>query len=205
MAFDRDPPPLPESPAAERNKGPILDVLKRVLPERGTVLELSSGTGQHAVHFARALPGVAFQPTEIDAGSIEVLHERQSRAALPNLEPPLVLDAREPSWPVATADAVLCINMIHIAPWTATEGLLEGARKVLPHGAPLVLYGPFFRSDAPTAPSNAAFDLSLKARNTDWGIRQLEEVTAAAGERGFELEELVEMPANNLVVVYRRA
>src|SRR5690606_16885483 len=145
-----------------------------------------------------------FQPTEIGPAALEVLRMRTDRAALPNISPALVLDSREPIWPLASADAVLCINMIPIAPWAAAEGLLRGAAAVLPRGGPLVLYGPFFRADAPTAPSNTAFDLSLKARDPDWGVRRLEDVTAAADAHRLELAERFEMPANNLVVVYRR-
>jgi len=204
MDFTGSRPPLPESPAARRNKGPILEVLKRVLPESGAVLEIASGTGEHVVHFAEALPGLVFQPAEMDPAALGVLRLRRDRAKLPNIAPPLVLDVREPTWPVTRADAVLCINMIHIAPWTAAIGLLRGAAAVLPRGGPLVLYGPFFRADAPTAPSNTAFDLSLKARDPDWGVRRLEDVTAAAAEQGLDLAERIEMPANNLVVVYRR-
>lgn len=204
MEFTDRRSPLPESPAARRNKGPILEVLKRVLPESGVVLEIASGTGEHVVHFADALPRLVFQPTEMGPAALEVLRIRSDRARLPNVAPPLVLDVREPTWPVTRADAVLCINLIHIAPWAATEGLLRGAAEVLPRGGPLVLYGPFFRSDAPTAPSNAAFDLSLRTRDPEWGVRRLEDVNAAAAVQGLELAERVEMPANNLVVVYRR-
>lgn len=198
-------PVLPESPAAERNKGPILAVLERVLPPSGRVLEVASGTGQHVVHFAAALPGLEFHPSDPDPASLDVLRLRVAHAGLPNIAPPIALDAAAPAWPIAEAAAVLCINMVHIAPWAATEGLLRGAAAVLPRQGPLVLYGPFVRAEVPTAPSNTAFDASLRARDPSWGIRRLEEVTAAATARGFDFDELVEMPANNLVVVFRRA
>jgi len=205
MELDRERSlPLPESPAAERNKRPILDVLKRVLPPSGTVLEIASGTGQHAVYFAEALPGLEFQPSDIDEASLDGLRARRDLAPLPNLAPPVVLDVRAPTWPLASAAAVLCINMIHIAPWAAAEGLLRGAAAILPAGGPLVLYGPFLRAEVTTAPSNVAFDQSLKARDPDWGIRRLDEVTAAARVHDLRFDELVEMPANNLIVVYRR-
>ncbi len=204
MPLDRTPP-LPESPAAERNKGPILAVLERVLPTSGLVLEVASGTGQHVVHFAGALPQLEFQPSDPDPASLEALGLRVARAGLRNIAPPISLDAAAPAWPVTEAAAVLCINMVHIAPWAAAEGLLRGAAEVLPPRGPLVLYGPFLRREVPTARSNTAFDASLRARDPDWGIRRLEDVTAAAKTRGFMLDELVEMPANNLIVVYRRS
>ncbi|HYG87490.1 MAG TPA: DUF938 domain-containing protein [Azospirillum sp.] len=190
-----------DAPAAGRNRDPILAVLRRVLPERGTVLEVAGGTGQHAAHFAAALPDLVWQPTDPDPA------HRASIAAwtegLPNVRPPLALDATRRPWPVERADAVLCINMIHIAPWAACLGLLGGAAEVLAPGAPLVLYGPYRRGGAHTAPSNAAFDADLRARNPEWGVRDLEAVETAAA--GFVLEEVVEMPANNLTVVFRRA
>jgi SAM-dependent methyltransferase len=194
-----------ESPAAERNKQPILEVLETCLPRSGTVLEIASGTGQHVVHFARALPALTFQPTDTDAELSAAVAARVAAAALGNLLPPLVLDVLDPVWPVSAADAVLCINMIHIAPRTATPALLAGAARLLGSGAPLVLYGPFRRGGRHTAPSNEAFDASLRARNPDWGVRELDDVIACALEHGFELAEAVAMPANNLTVVFRRA
>lgn len=189
-----------DAPAAARNREPILAVLRRVLPEQGLVLEVASGTGQHAAHFAVALPGVVWQPSDPDPA------HRASTAAwtegMPNVRPPLDLDTGRWPWPVDRADAVVCSNMIHIAPWAACLGLLGGAAECLPAGAPLVLYGPYRRGGAHTAPSNAAFDADLRARNPDWGVRDLEAVAAAAA--GFVLEEVVEMPANNLTVVFRR-
>lgn len=194
---------LPESPAAERNKDAILEVLKRVLPVTGEVLEIASGTGQHAVHFAAALPRLVWQPTDADPELLGAVRRRVEAAQLANLRPPLRLDVLDDAWPARSADAVLCANMIHIAPWAATEGLLRGAAALLAQGAPLVLYGPYRRAGIVTAPSNEAFDASLKGRNPDWGLRDLEEVTAIAGRHGLSLDEVVEMPANNLIVVYR--
>ncbi len=192
------------SPAAERNKKPILDVLGRVLPETGTVVEVASGTGQHAVYFARSLPELRWQPSEIDAALLESIRARIDAEASDNVEPPVVLDVCEQPWPVASASAVLCINMIHIAPWAATRCLFSGARAILAAGAPLILYGPFRLEGGRTAPRNEAFDRSLRSRDPEWGVREIERVTAVAGEHAFSLEEIVAMPANNHVVVYRR-
>lgn len=191
------------APAAERNREPLLAVLRRVLPQHpgAQVLELASGTGQHALHFAGALPHLRWQPTDADADARASIAAWRAEAGLDNLLPPLFLDVREP-WPVAAADAIFCANMIHISPWTCTLALLAGAAAVLPPGSPLVLYGPYRRGGAHTAPSNAAFDASLRARDPSWGVRDLEVVVAEA--RGFTLDEVVEMPANNLTVVLRR-
>lgn len=193
-----------DSPAAERNKQPILAVLERVLPAAGLVLEVASGTGQHAEHFARALPNLRWQPTEADSALIDALAARLQRAALPNLLAPIELDVRVAHAEIGAAAAVFCANMIHIAPWSACVGLLAHAQRWLSSGAPLVLYGPFKRGGEHTAPGNAAFDADLRRRNPEWGVRDLEDVAAAAVERGFELAEVVPMPANNCTVVLRR-
>jgi SAM-dependent methyltransferase len=193
-----------ESPAAERNKEPILGVLREGLPARGLVLEIASGTGQHAAHFARALPSLDWQPTDPDAGLLEAIAARVDAAGLPNLRKPLPLDVHAPTWPVASADAIVCINMIHIAPPSATEALLAGAERVLCGDGPLVLYGPFRRGGEHTAPSNAAFDADLRRRNAEWGVRDLETVAALAERHGLTLERLVPMPANNFTVVFRK-
>ena len=190
--------------AAERNKAPILDVLQRVLPRTGTVLEIASGTGQHAVYFARELPELIWQPTDTNARSLAWIESLVDASALDNVRMPLRLDVREQPWPVERADAVLCINMIHIAPWAATQALFRGLGSVLGAARPLVLYGPFRRDARHTAPSNEAFDADLKARNPEWGVRDLDEVAAEAAKHGLVLEEDVEMPANNLTVVLRR-
>ena len=193
-----------ESPAAERNKQPILDAIRPWLPAAGTVLEIASGTGQHVVHFARALPALDWQPTEPDARLLEAVTRRVSSAGLANLRVPLRLDVLESDWPVEPAAAVVCINMIHIAPWAATEALIRGAARVLASGGPLCLYGPFRRGGRHTAPSNEAFDQSLRARNAEWGVRDLDEVERCARRCGFELAEVVSMPANNFTVVLTR-
>jgi hypothetical protein len=192
------------SPSAARNREPILAVLRRVLPATGVVLEIASGAGEHAVHFAAALPRVAWQPTDPDPDSRRSIAAWRAEAALPNLREPLALDVTQPDWPLARADAVVCINMIHISPWSATLALFAGAARLLPPNAPLFLYGPFRQPSVPTAPSNEAFDASLRDRNPEWGLRDLAEVTAVAQTRGFTAAEVVEMPANNLSVIYRR-
>lgn len=198
-------PPLPLSAAAERNKQPIADVLAHVLPRAGLVLEIASGTGQHAEHFARELPGLTWQPSDSDPEMVAALAARVASAALPNLRPPLALDVHDALPPLEPVAAVVCINMIHIAPWSATEGLLRGASRVLGPGAPLVLYGPFKRGGRHTAPSNEAFDASLRARDAEWGVRDLEVVADSARAHSFLLREIVEMPANNLTVVFERS
>ena len=193
-----------DSPAAERNKQPIAEVLARVLPPAGVVFEVASGTGQHIEHFARAFAGLEWQPSEPDAESFALLAARVAAAALPNLRTPVSFDVLASAVPPVRAAAVLCSNMIHIAPWPATEALFQHAARLLGTGAPLVLYGPFKRGGQHTAPSNAAFDTSLRARNAAWGVRDLDDVQAAAWRRGFELTESVAMPANNLTIIFRR-
>jgi len=194
-----------DSPAAERNKQPILDAIRLRLPAEGTVLEVASGTGQHIVHFARAVPALSWQPTEPDAHLLAALTRRVRAAALANLRAPLRLDVLEPEWPVQTADAVVCINMIHIAPWAAAEALMSSAARVLARASPLLLYGPYRRAGRHTAPSNEDFDRSLRARNPDWGVRDLDDVVRCANLHGFELADVVSMPANNFTVVLARA
>ncbi len=192
------------APAAARNRDPILDVLRGILPARGVVLEVASGSGEHAIHFAAAMPALTFQPSDPDADARASIDAWAREAALANLLPAAALDASAWPWPVGAADAVVCINMIHISPWAATEGLLHGAAALLPEGAPLVLYGPYKRGGDHTAPSNAAFDADLRARNPDWGVRDLEAVAALAATNGFGPPEVTEMPANNLTVAFRR-
>lgn len=190
------------APATARNREPILAVLRDVLPERGLVLEVASGTGEHAAAFAAALPALDWQPSDPDAearASIDAWCADTS-----NVRPALALDAAAADWPIDRADAILCINMVHISPWTATEGLMAGAERLLAPGAPLYLYGPYRRAGVPTAPSNEAFDADLKARNPAWGLRDLADVTALASARGLLLDRVVDMPANNLSVVFRR-
>lgn len=194
-----------QAPAADRNKQPILEALARLLPMSGIVLEVASGTGQHVVHFARGLPRLQWQPSDPDPAMRGSIRAHLARASLPNVAEPLDLDVCALEWPVTAAGAVLCINLIHIAPWAATPALLNGAARLLEGEAPLVLYGPYRRDGQHTASSNEAFDASLRARNADWGVRDLEgEVVPAARQAGFELGEVVAMPANNLCVCFRR-
>jgi SAM-dependent methyltransferase len=204
----RDDPPLAQgaltSAPAERNKQPILEVLERVLPRTGVVLEIASGTGQHVAHFARAKPRLVWQPTEPDVAMHASIRAHVAAVPYANVREPLALDVSSTPWPIGGVDAIVCINMIHIAPRAASTALFAGAAECLAAGAPLVLYGPFKRHGAHTAPSNAAFDADLKARNPAWGVRALETVTLLAHEHGFALEQTVSMPANNFVVVYRR-
>jgi len=191
------------APAAERNKGPILAVLQRTLPDAGVVLEIASGTGQHVVHFAAALPNLTWQPSEADAAFHESIRAWTQAGRLTNVRPPVALDVSRP-WPVTQADAVVCINMIHIAPWAAAQALVDGASGVLPPGGVLFLYGPYRRFGRHTAASNEAFDAQLRANDPEWGVRDLEAVVALAGAAGFGLKEIVEMPANNFGVVFRK-
>jgi SAM-dependent methyltransferase len=192
------------SPAADRNKESIADVLRRVLPQRGRILEVASGSGQHAVHFARALSELEWQPSDPDASARASIAGWIQQEQLPNIAQPLALDVHTLPWPVKAVDAVICINMIHIAPWSAAQALLSGARDVLATGGVLYLYGPHRQNREHTAPSNAAFDRSLRAQNPAWGVRDLEDVVVAAGQCGFEFVETVGMPANNLSVIFRR-
>jgi hypothetical protein len=192
------------APAAERNKEPILAVLRDVLPESGLVLEVASGTGQHVVHFARALPGLEWQPSDPDPRARSSIAAWINHERLPNVRPPLHLDVDSEPWPIDRAEAVLCSNMIHISPWRSTLHLMAGAARLLPTGGILFLYGPFRRSDRETAPSNEAFDAQLRQHNPDWGLRNLEVVVSVAGESGLGFVEALEMPANNLSVVFRK-
>ena len=200
---------LPCSTAAERNKQPILEVLRLALPEHGAALEIASGTGQHAAWFAGALPEWSWQPTEADARLLPALAARVAAAGLPNLQPPLQLDVTAPTWPLQhdaslrRFDAIFCANMLHIAPPAAGAGLMQGAARHLSPGGLLITYGPYF-DEAPPAPSNLAFDANLRARDADWGIRRLADVTAEARRSGLRLRERHAMPANNLLLVFCR-
>ncbi|WP_430912629.1 DUF938 domain-containing protein [Methylobacterium sp. sgz302541] len=193
------------APATLRNRDPILAVLRRILPARGRVLEIASGSGEHAVHFSRNLPGLDWLPSDPDEEALRSIRAHRAAARLPNLAEPVLLDAQAASWPVTAADAVVAINMIHIAPPAATGGLAAGAGRVLAPGGLLFLYGPFVEADQEAAPGNRAFDADLRARNPEWGLRDLAWVAAAAAAGGLALEERVAMPANNLGVVFRKA
>ena len=192
------------APATLRNRDAIADVLAGILPPAGTILEIASGTGEHIVHFAQRFPHLAWQPTDYSDAALPSIAAWVEEAGVPNVRAPVRLDASADTWPVERADAILCINMIHISPWSATEGLIAGAGRLLPPGAPLYLYGPFVRSAVDTAPSNLAFDQSLKERDPAWGLRDLADVTALATGHGLGLQNVIEMPANNLSVVFRR-
>jgi hypothetical protein len=203
--FETVPSGARTSPSALRNRGPILSVLQPRLPVTGLVLEIAAGTGEHAVYNAKALPGLQWQPSDPEPEAVASIAAWRDHAGLPNLLPPIQLDASEPDgWAIGRADAILNINMIHISPWAATEGLMQGAGRLLPGDGGLYLYGPYLERDVATAPSNLAFDESLKSRNSAWGIRWLEDVSALAKRHGLALAERIVMPANNLVVIFRK-
>ena len=215
------------SPAAQRNREPIAAVLADWLPASGLVLEVASGTGEHAAFFAGRFPRLEWQPSDPDPAAIASIEAWRADCGLPNLREPVVLDAAAGTWPVDTADvllnikmpsgsceeskttekygfsAVLCINMVHISPWSAALGLLDGAARVLRAGGPLILYGPWLKADIPTAPSNLAFDQQLRERDPEWGLRKVEDFEAEALKRGFVLEQVRPMPANNLMLLFR--
>lgn len=191
------------APATARNREPILAALQEVLPPAGTVLEVASGTGEHAAYFAPRLNPLVWRPSERSAESLSSIAAHCAEAGAPTA-PPVHLDVTIRPWPVDRADAVFCCNMIHIAPWRAAVGLFAGAAPILPDGAPLILYGPFMRGGRHTAPSNEAFDRQLRELDPEFGIRSLEAVTDLAAEYGFTLDRTVDMPANNLTVVFRR-
>ena len=215
------------APAALRNREPIGDVLEGWLPQEGLVLEIASGTGEHAVYFAERFPALIWQPTDIHEDALRSIAAWRDAAGLPNLKSPMVLDASAPDWPVARADAVLStkmesdscddpkprekagfdvvlnLNMVHISPWSAALGLLDGAARGLKPGGTLILYGPWLQAGVETAPSNLAFDQQLRERDPQWGLRRVEDFDAAASERGFVLEQTRTMPANNLMLLFR--
>lgn len=192
------------SPSVARNRDPILAVLRRVLPPAGTILEIASGTGEHAMYFAAALPHLTWQPSDQDEQALRSIAAHSAMSGLPNILAPLVLDAAALEWPIVQADAVVAINMVHISPWQATQGLMAGAGRVLPPGGVLYLYGAYRENGGHTAPSNAAFDVDLRRRNPDWGVRDLEKVAELAGDHGLKLAERIPMPANNLSLVFHR-
>lgn len=192
------------APAAARNSAPIAEVLEEVLPRTGTVLEVASGSGEHALFFARRFPHLQWQPSDQEPGALASIAAWREEEGPDNLLPPVALDASAARWPVAPADAVVCINMIHISPWAAAEGLFAGAAALLPPGAPLILYGPFLEAGIDTAESNLAFDASLRARDPRWGLRDRAAVDALGQANGFTLAARRAMSANNLTLVYRR-
>ena len=192
------------APAALRNREPIVEVLRDWLPESGLVLEVASGTGEHAAYFAEAFSNLDWQPSDLHPDSLASIAAWREQAGLPNLREPIVLDASSPDWPIARADAVLNINMVHISPWSAAMGLLDGAARLLGTGAPLILYGPWLSEEIATAPSNCEFDADLKRRDSEWGLRTVEEFAVEAGKRSLAFVELRAMPANNLMLLLRK-
>jgi hypothetical protein len=193
------------APAVARNRDPILAVLRQILPSKGVALEIASGSGEHVAHFAAALPGLTFQPSDPNAQARASIDAWIARTGLRNICPAAALDASRSPWPLSHADAIFCINMVHISPWAATEGLFRHAHDILPTGASLYLYGPYLREGVITAPSNLEFDASLRAQNPEWGVRDLAAVVAIARENEFSGPEIIEMPANNLSVIFLRA
>jgi len=191
-------------PATQRNRDAILDVLRGVFPPSGLVLEIASGSGEHIVHFANALPSLTFQPSDPEDAARLSIAAWTAETGLSNIRPALAIDVRREPWPIAQADAMLCINMIHISPWEATTALMRNAGRILSPGAPLYLYGPYRHQGVVTADSNEAFDADLKSRNPQWGLRQLDEVAALAHAAGFSGPRVTPMPANNLSVVFRK-
>ena len=191
------------APATARNSEPLAEVLAEELPDRGLVLEVASGSGEHAVFLARQFPALEWQPSDVDLEALASVDAWAAEAAVANLRPAIALDAAQANWPIAAADAVLCVNMVHISPWSAAVGLFTGAGRILTSGAPLVLYGPFIEPGRETAPSNLAFDQSLKQRNSEWGLRNTADLDALAADHGLRRTARYAMPANNLVLVYR--
>lgn len=187
-----------------RNREPILEVLLRVMPSRGRVLELASGTGEHAAYFTPRLPGLTWQPSDNDPESLASIHAWRAHASCEGFLEPIELDVLGDEWPPGPFDAVVAMNLVHIAPWGVCEALMRGAGRVLARGGVVFLYGPFFREDVPTAESNIAFDADLRRRNPAWGIRSLEEIRWAAGRHGLVPTDVIEMPANNLCVAFMK-
>lgn len=192
------------APATARNSGPIAKVLEAELPTRGLVLEIASGTGEHAVFMAHRFPALDWQPTDPDTDALSSIAAYAADSGLGNLREPFGLDATSRTWPLDNAAAIVCINMVHISPWAASEGLFAGASRLLGEGSPLLLYGPYLEDDIETAQSNIAFDASLKSRNTSWGLRSVTAMDELAAAHAFSRTARHEMPANNLILVYRR-
>jgi SAM-dependent methyltransferase len=190
------------APATERNRDAIVSVLRDMVPQCGTVLEIASGTGEHIVHFAAAFPHLDWQPRDYDDAGLASIAAWRAESALANIRVPIRIDTMAQDWPISRADAMLCINMIHIAPWDAAKGLFAGAARILSAGGPLYLYGPYRETNIQTAESNEAFDASLKSRTPAWGLRHLNDVIALANQTGFTLDRRVDMPANNLSLVF---
>lgn len=192
------------APAALRNRERIAELLRDWLPPDGLVLEIASGTGEHAVFFAERFPALEWQPSDLHPEALSSIESWRESAARPNVRSPIVIDAASHDWPVERADAMLSINMVHISPWNSALGLLDGAARILSPGSPLILYGPWLKDDVPTAQSNLDFDDNLKRRDAEWGLRRVEDFAAAAKERGIELVEIRSMPANNMMLLLQR-
>ncbi len=199
-----DPGAGRHAPSAESNRDPILGVLRGLLPTRGTVLEIASGTGQHIAYFAPHLPDLVWQPSEPDRAMHASIVAWSKASGAGNIREPLAIDTRAADWGIARADAMININMIHITPWSVCQAMLAGAGRILAPDGPLYLYGPFMQGGRHTAPSNAAFDRGLRASDASWGVRDLDAVIECARASGLEFERIVEMPANNLSVIFRR-
>jgi len=193
------------APAALRNREPIAHVLAEWLPAKGLVLEIASGSGEHALFFAERFPSLEWQPSDVHPDALASISAWRDTTGLSNLRAPMTVDAASAAWPIERADAILSINMVHISPWASALGLLEGASRLLQPGAPLILYGPWLKDDIETVPSNLDFDADLKRRNPAWGLRRVEDFAAAAQPRGFALEDVRRMPANNLMMLWRKA
>lgn len=192
------------APAALRNREPIGDVLEKWLPDRGVVLEIASGSGEHAEYLAERFANLDWQPSDVHPDALASIAARTEQAARSNLRWPIVIDASAPQWPIECADALLSINMVHISPWTSALGLIDGAARLLPEGAPLILYGPWLKDGVPTMPSNVEFDADLKRRDPSWGLRKVEDFAAAAQKCAFELTDTQSMPANNMMLLFRK-
>ena len=193
------------APATMRNRDAIVAVLKDILPASGLILEIASGTGEHIVYFGRTFADLTFQPSDPDPACCQSIAAWTRREAVANVLPPLQLDAQAAQWDIAKPAAILCINMVHISPWESSIGLFEKAGKLLDTGAPLFLYGPYLRDGVETAPGNLAFERSLKSRNLRWGLRDVADMDALAANNGFSRESLIEMPANNISLIYRKS
>lgn len=193
------------APATARNREFILPILQRVLPANGSVLEIGSGTGEHAVYFAQQLPNLNWQPSEMNADALPSIEAWIAHSAATNIAPPVVLDVNAEQWPIQRADALVCINVIHYSPWSTTQALFAGAANLLPAGGVIYCYGAYKRNGRHTAPSNDAFDAWLKNRDPSFGVRDLEAIEEIAVAQGFRLEEVIAMPSNNFSLIFRRA
>jgi len=193
------------APATMRNRDAIVAVLRDVLPSTGRILEVASGTGEHAVYFGQQFPDLSFQPSDPDPANLESITAWTNRENVSNVLSPLPLNALTSDWDIDQPAAILCINMIHIAPWEATIGLFNNAAELLRPSAPLYLYGPYFRKGVETAQGNLDFERSLKSRNLQWGIRDVADIDALAAQSGFKRQNLIEMPANNISLIYHRS